>query len=391
VLRSFLPLCALAVVAASSARAEIIRVPADQPTIADGLSAAGFGDEVVVAPGTYYENNLQLRGGVTLRGESAESTILDGGGSGTILLCILTKEARISGLTFRGSNAALVLLSADFLIERCVFTDNSRAVDLGGPSTPVFRECRFAGNHVEAHEGGFGGAVVCVEETDSPTLFDRCEFVGNVASDGGGAVSIWYGHAARFVSCLFEGNEAGYAGGGAIHIRGSDVQAGESVFAGNSAADGGQAVECVDGGRLEMTRCTTWGNGSGAAVSLQDDLNPPSAELVSCLLAGDGGVVRSDLAAVLIRCTNIESGWETVLDQLAREGNFSADPLLCDPAGGSFRLAADSPCLPGHHPAGEHCGVIGALGAGCPPVTRPLSVTTRSWGKVKAGYGAPTR
>jgi hypothetical protein len=88
-------------------------------------------------------------------------------------------------------------------------------------------------------------------------------------------------------------------------------------------------------------------------------------------------------------------------------GNFSADPLFCGPMDGStpmivsdasaLTLHADSPCLPGNHPDGEDCGLIGAYGQGCgvavfgniaQPMPRidPASVETATWGRIKSGY-----
>jgi hypothetical protein len=47
------------------------------------------------------------------------------------------------------------------------------------------------------------------------------------------------------------------------------------------------------------------------------------------------------------------------------DGNFSADPLFCDAANGDYSLDWTSPCLPGNHPDGVDCGLIGARGQGC--------------------------
>jgi hypothetical protein len=63
-------------------------------------------------------------------------------------------------------------------------------------------------------------------------------------------------------------------------------------------------------------------------------------------------------------------------------GNFSADPFFCDPDNGDFTLSAQSPCLPGNHPDGVDCGLIGAFGQGCGPV----SVEQETWAVIKARY-----
>jgi len=60
-------------------------------------------------------------------------------------------------------------------------------------------------------------------------------------------------------------------------------------------------------------------------------------------------------------------------------GNFSEDPLFCDRDNGDYTLNSCSPCLPGNHPAGFDCGLIGTFGLGC----GPTSVETESWSQVK--------
>jgi hypothetical protein len=63
-------------------------------------------------------------------------------------------------------------------------------------------------------------------------------------------------------------------------------------------------------------------------------------------------------------------------------GNFSADPLFCDPANGDYTLFESSPCLPGQHPGGANCGLIGALAQGC----GTTAIEPATWGAIKAGF-----
>jgi parallel beta-helix repeat protein len=62
-----------------------------------------------------------------------------------------------------------------------------------------------------------------------------------------------------------------------------------------------------------------------------------------------------------ITCNNVWNDQDGLGDCDVGEGNFSADPLFCDPDNGDYRLQASSPC----HPESTACGVIGALPVGC--------------------------
>jgi len=75
---------------------------------------------------------------------------------------------------------------------------------------------------------------------------------------------------------------------------------------------------------------------------------------------------------------NLSTSWDPTGD-----GNFSADPLFCDREAGDFTLNRCSPCLPGNHPYGFDCGLIGALGQGCDYPSHVEGEGGRSWGGVK--------
>ncbi len=66
-----------------------IHVPADQPTIQAGIEAAGDGDVVLVAPGTYIENVCFFGKAITLRiVNGADVTTINGSQSGQVVTFI---------------------------------------------------------------------------------------------------------------------------------------------------------------------------------------------------------------------------------------------------------------------------------------------------------------
>src|SRR6185436_2222975 len=79
-----------------------LQVPGDYPTIQAAVDAAGPGDTVKVAAGTYTES-VQMRPGVCLLGSGARRTILDARGEGRTLVD-LTKAPGgvVAGFTMRG-------------------------------------------------------------------------------------------------------------------------------------------------------------------------------------------------------------------------------------------------------------------------------------------------
>jgi hypothetical protein len=76
----------VALLICGSAVASTIKVPADQPTIQDGINAAVNGDTVLVAPGTYNENiNFNGKAIVVRSSGGPKVTINDGGSLGAVV------------------------------------------------------------------------------------------------------------------------------------------------------------------------------------------------------------------------------------------------------------------------------------------------------------------
>ena len=81
----------------------IIRVPKDCSTIQEAIDAAGARDTIQVAPGTYHEN-LVISKSVSLIGENAATTIIDGSETKDHVVYIgYTNNVVFSGFTVQGS------------------------------------------------------------------------------------------------------------------------------------------------------------------------------------------------------------------------------------------------------------------------------------------------
>jgi len=113
--------------------ADIINVPADQPTIQQGLNVATEGDTVLVAPSTYYENLFwPATNGITLLSETgAENTIIDGSNSSAVIYTFGTTidtTTVINGFTLQNGTAdsggGISCLDASPLVKNCIIENN---------------------------------------------------------------------------------------------------------------------------------------------------------------------------------------------------------------------------------------------------------------------------
>jgi hypothetical protein len=131
--------------------ADTIHIPGDQPTIQDGLNAASFGDTVMVAPGTYFENIIWPEvDGIKLIGAGRENTIIDGNNQASVI--------RIDALNIIG-NATLI---KGFTITN-------------GNALPPWPESQGGGIYIY----------------DSDPILEDLTIIGNTADDFGGGLYVW--------------------------------------------------------------------------------------------------------------------------------------------------------------------------------------------------------
>ncbi|MBM4117423.1 hypothetical protein FJ251_06705 [bacterium] len=391
--------------------AAVVRVPADAQSIHAGVAAAQAGDTVLIAPGTYYEHDIELKDGITVLGEGRNepAVTIDAVGLGRIMNAhnptVKPMHAHIEGITFRNGFAStgggIAASGSDFGFEleivSCAFVANIAQrggglyVQAGNGS---LIDCRFDGN-TAVHGGGLACADACMTNVKAVSAL-RCEFVGNAATMAGGAVDVGM-HSLHMTDCILEDNQAQM--GGAVHssnYNSAGCRLQGCVFARNIATEGGAFHSMED--VLFIANCLFTENrakvGGAAWISYPRDAvirsctfarnaapkasgicfsEVPLLSLEQSILAdgADGNAIACIWNGELLELTccdvygNEGGDWVgCIADQLGVSGNISLDPRFClgqNPSS-PYSLQAGSPCAEGND--GE-CGQIGALGVGC--------------------------
>ncbi len=263
------------------------------------LAAAGYGDQIWVAAGTYkptggtdrtisfaMKNNLAIYGGfsgtetmLSQRNWVANPCILSGD-IGTVGVNTdnsyhvisnsgLNSTAVLDGFTISEGNAnsssfpnnlggGMYNSSSSPTLTNCNFSSNSAGYGGGGldnrfSSSPTLTNCSFLGN-----SAGFDGGGM-YNSSSSPTL-TNCSFLGNSAGIDGGGMYNYYS-SPTLTNCSFSGNSANYNGGGIDNYYYSSPTLTNCSFSGNSAANGG-GIDNYYYSSPTLKNCILWGNSS---------------------------------------------------------------------------------------------------------------------------------
>ena len=255
---------AAAVVLATNSHAADINVPGDQATIQAGINIANPGDVVIVAQGEYFEN-INFNGkAITVRSTDptdprvVANTIINGGGSGTVVTCVSGEgsDTVLSGFVITGGTGhdlgdgllvggGMWIEGSSPTVTNCSFSGNSAALGGGmfnNGSNPTVTNCTFSGNSATNQGGGMANGF-----ESNPTV-TNCTFIGNTANVVGGGMRN-FASDPTVTNCTFSGNTAnnpvGATGGGMYNSNASIVTVTNTGFCDNTPnhIDGGPITD----------------------------------------------------------------------------------------------------------------------------------------------------
>jgi len=295
----------------------IINVPAEQPTIQDGINAAADADTVLVQPGTYVEN-INYNGKLitvaslfltTQDTSFISSTIIDGNSSGSVVIFESGEgpSTLLTGFTItNGSNVyyggGISCSDSNPSLENVIISDNYGAGIYCAIANPSLLDVTITGNYIPV---GGGGGIHCIDS--NPSLVN-VTITDNWAYWSGGGI---YFHTSNpsLMNVTISGNTSWYNGGG-IHCIDSNPSLENVTISGNSAPNSGcgGGIYC-SGSNPNLVNCVLWND-------FPDEIS------------GTATVTYSD----------IQGGWEG-------EGNIDEDPLFVGIGEYPFMLQDLSPCV----------------------------------------------
>jgi parallel beta-helix repeat protein len=340
----------------STSLATTWHVPGDAPTIQAGINMASGGDTVLVACGTYFEHNINMKSGVQLLSETGQPdcVTINAQQQGRVIYCRFTgSTTRVEGFTITGGHAPnnpydgngggiyCIDLSSPWIVN-CVIEDNYAEWNGGGvccyfSSSPTFIDCIVTNN--QADNGGSGmqlsnnssptlinctvsdnmGSGIWTSNSSSPELIN-CTISGNavsgiehtcppfgipaditltdciISSNTGGGMRFW-NVTGNLNNCSFTGNSTGSNGGG-MSLNSASVALVNCNFSGNSAYTGGGIY--LENASYLAADTTKFENNTASSAGAHGYINSGNEAVLTCCVtdltgfAGDGTITLNN-------------------------------------------------------------------------------------------------
>jgi hypothetical protein len=314
----------------SSLFATVINIPADYPTIQQGIDASADGDTVLVQPGTYVENinfnghNIVLGSLFLTTGDTSyiEQTVIDGDSSGSVV-------------TFESGEDSTTILTG-FII------GNGKAPKGGGihcvNSQPMIRFNNVSGNIAKGlpQGNGYGGGIYCENNQNIVIINNKIgENIAVTTWDGqyilglGGGIccfnslnpliayndiydnSAWRGAGIYcdssdvFITCnnISDNDALQMNGGGICFINSSAIISGCYIY-GNLAYHGGGIYSLNSNNIIICDNIISenfvGATGDGGGICCRSSINTITNNIIINNTAGSGGGIYCDLESYVI-------------------------------------------------------------------------------------------
>lgn len=125
----------------------IIYVPSNYTSIQAAVDSATAGDTIYVEAGTYLEKVVVNKNNIKILGEGTNTTIIDGGGAGTVLE-VEANNIIVSGFTVRNSGTGISL----FKVSNCSLHHNNITLNKFGILLSYSSNCSIYENNVTDNE-----------------------------------------------------------------------------------------------------------------------------------------------------------------------------------------------------------------------------------------------
>ncbi len=290
-------------------------VPSQYANIQAAIDVAVDGDEIVVSPGTYYENinfsgeNIILRSTDPTNPSVVASTVIDGNNAGSVVnfaggelpQCVLSGFTITNGSAIHGGGIFAALNAVT--IRNNIITGNSASGIGGGiASSHGIIENNIISDNTAYRGGGLGECYGTIRNN-----IIRNNIASGAPDNMGGGL---FGCEATILNNTISGNSApgsSGTGGGIAWSRGTIIN---NTIYGNSAGQRGGGVWLFDG---LITNCIIWGNSAPS----DSEISRVDSPFYSCVQSkGDSS-----------------------------RATITADPRFVDPANGDFHLQSNSPCI----------------------------------------------